>query len=97
MTADALLHAEHATEASGMEGTLTEQIAGSPSFECLTPDRGASAPTRPFWDVLGTWENARLEDHELRYLELKRLFQDDPGTSAELRLAIRTARRVCGA
>lgn len=97
MTVDALMHAERATEPSGMDGGLTDHIAGNPDFSCLAPERSAGTSTRPFWDVLGTWENARLEDHELRYLELKRLFQADPGTSAELRLAIRTARRVCGA
>ena len=29
---------------------------------------------RPFWDVLGTWEDAPLEVHELRYLERRRSF-----------------------
>lgn len=96
MTVDALLHADRAAEPSAMDGTLAEHIAGNTDFGGLAPDRVASAPTRPFWDVLGTWEKARLEDHELRYLELKRMFRDDPGISAELRQAIRTARTMCG-
>ena len=29
---------------------------------------------RPFWDVLGTWEDAPLEVHEVRYLECRRSF-----------------------
>ena len=37
-------------------------------------------PLRPYWDVLGTWENAPLEVHELRYRERRRTYRV---TSAE--------------
>lgn len=55
-----------------------------------------SLAARPFWEVLGTWEAAGLEQHELRYLQLKRTFGSDSAKRAELRVAIAAARRRCG-
>ena len=94
---DVLIRSAQGDNPRGMEAALGDALAGDPPFGALASDDTASPASRPFWDVLGTWETARLEDHELRYLELRRMFHDDPGIREELRNAIDTARRLCGA
>ena len=97
MTADTSLHADHATETFGIEGALSDHLALDHCISGEISPRAVDADCRPYWDVLGTWESAKLEDHELRYLELKRKHRNDPALRAELQDAIMTARRVCGA
>ena len=94
---DVLIRSGLGGHSGGVEAALGDPLAGGPPFGDLASDEAASPTPRPFWDVLGTWETARLEDHELRYLELRRMFHDDPGVREELRNAIDTARRLCGA
>lgn len=82
-----------------MESRSDEPAAPTEDEEPSTAREGigdSDAGVRPFWDVLGTWEHAQLEQHELRYLELKRIFGNDPTVSKELRAAIATARRRFG-
>lgn len=97
MTADVSVHVNPAADTLGIEGALSDHLASDHGFVNPAVDSDINASPRPFWDILGTWESANLEDHELRYRELKRLHQDDPGVNAQLKSAILTARRVCGA